>query len=172
MSWNTLHVISGQDLGTGSKPSSKDSPNNETMWVTVFYRLSASVLVTQMCPILCNPMVYSPLGSFVHGILQRRVLERVAIPFSRGSSWPGDRTWVSCTAGRFFTLWATGEAHCLLYKSLFLRISFVHFWSYRKKEGQITYSSPAFPLTSSKPHPYRKGIFFFFNQNENNNFMW
>ena len=49
-------------------------------------------------------------GSSVHGILQTRVLEWVAIPFSRGSSWPRDRTWVSYTAGRFFTLWASREA--------------------------------------------------------------
>ena len=49
-------------------------------------------------------------GSSVHGILQARILEWVAIPFSRGSSWPRDWTWVSCIAGRFFTIWATREA--------------------------------------------------------------
>ena len=46
------------------------------------------VLVTQSCPILCNPMDCSPPGSTVHGILQARILERVAIIFSRGSSQP------------------------------------------------------------------------------------
>ena len=40
----------------------------------------------------------------VHGILQARILEWIAIPFSRGSSWPRDRTQVSCMAGRFFTI--------------------------------------------------------------------
>ena len=50
---------------------------------------------------LCNPVDYSPPGSSIHRILQERVLERVAISFSRGSSWPRDATWVSCTAGRF-----------------------------------------------------------------------
>ena len=45
--------------------------------------------------------------SSVHGILHTRILEWVAIPFSRGSSQPGDRTRVSCIAGRFFTVWAT-----------------------------------------------------------------
>ena len=45
-------------------------------------------------------------GSFVHGILQARILEWLAIPFSRGSSWPKDQTQVSWTAGRFFTIWA------------------------------------------------------------------
>ena len=43
-------------------------------------------------------------------ILQARVLEWVAVLFSRGSSQPRDQTWVSCTAGRFFTVWATSEA--------------------------------------------------------------
>ena len=51
----------------------------------------------------------SPPGSSVHGILQARVLEWVAIPFSRGSSWPRDRTQVACTAGGIFMVWATRE---------------------------------------------------------------
>ena len=46
----------------------------------------------------------------VHGILQARILEGVALPFSRGSSQPRDQTQVSCIAGRFFTSWATREA--------------------------------------------------------------
>ena len=46
----------------------------------------------------------------VHGILQARILEWVAIPFSKGSSQPRDQTQVSCIAGRFFTSWATREA--------------------------------------------------------------
>ena len=41
----------------------------------------------------------------VHGILQARILEWVACPFSRGSSWPRNWTWVSCIAGGFFTNW-------------------------------------------------------------------
>ena len=49
-------------------------------------------------------------GSSVCGILQARVLECVAMPSSRGSSWPRDWTGVLCTAGRFFTVWGTGEA--------------------------------------------------------------
>ena len=56
---------------------------------------------------LCDPIDYSPQGSSVHGILQARVLEWVAISFSRGSSWPRDRTQVSCIVGRRFTVWAT-----------------------------------------------------------------
>ena len=45
----------------------------------------------------------------VHGISQPRILEWVAVSFSRGSSWLRDKTWGSCIAGRFFTIWATRE---------------------------------------------------------------
>ena len=67
------------------------------------------VLGTQSCPTLCNPMDYSLPGSSVHGILQARILEWVAIFFSKGSSLPRDWTWVSCIAGSFFIIWATRE---------------------------------------------------------------
>ena len=66
--------------------------------------------VTQLCPTLCNPMVCSPPGSSVHGILQARILECIAIFFPRGSYQPRNQTLVSCIAGRFFTNWATREA--------------------------------------------------------------
>ena len=49
---------------------------------------------------LCNPMDCSPPGSSVHGILQARVLEWVAISFSRGSSQPRDRTWAAAAAAK------------------------------------------------------------------------
>ena len=52
----------------------------------------------------------SPPCSSVHGISQVRILEWVPIPFSRGSSQPRDWTQISCTAGQFFTIWATREA--------------------------------------------------------------
>ena len=67
------------------------------------------VLVTQSCPTLCNPMDCSSLGSSVHGILQARTLEWVAIPLSR-SSWPRNQTEVSCIAGRLFIIQATRKA--------------------------------------------------------------
>ena len=57
----------------------------------------------------------SPPGSSVHGIFQARILEWVAIPISRGSSPPRDRTWVSCIAGRFFASCATREAQYMQY---------------------------------------------------------
>ena len=56
------------------------------------------VKVAQSCLTLCNPVGYT-----IHGILQARMLEWVAFPFSRGSSQPKDRTQISRIAGRFFT---------------------------------------------------------------------
>ena len=72
-------------------------------------------LVAQSCPSLCDPTDSSPPGSYVHGILQARILEWVAISFCRESSRPRDWTQVSCTGeqvsctGGFFTFYATRE---------------------------------------------------------------
>ena len=63
--------------------------------------------VTRSCPTLCDPMDCSLPGSSLHGILQARVLEWVAISFSRGYSRPRDRTGVYHIPGRRFDLWAT-----------------------------------------------------------------
>ena len=59
------------------------------------------------CVWLCDPVDCSPPGFSIHGILQARILEWVAISFSRGSSQPRDRTQVSRIASRRFNLWAT-----------------------------------------------------------------
>ena len=66
--------------------------------------------VVQSWLTLCNPIDCSLLGSSVYEISQARILEWVATPFSRGSSWPRNRTWVSCIARRFFIVWTTREA--------------------------------------------------------------
>ena len=60
--------------------------------------------VVQLCPTLCDPTDCSLQGSSVQGIFQAIVLEWVAISFSRGSSQPWDRTWVSCIVDRRFTV--------------------------------------------------------------------
>ena len=57
-----------------------------------FSKNKSVCLVAQSCPTLSNPVDCSPPGSSVHEILQARILEWVAISFSRGSSWPRDRT--------------------------------------------------------------------------------
>ena len=64
-------------------------------------------LVTQSYLTLYDPIDCSPSGSSVHGISQARILEWVALPFSRGSSWSREKTQVFCIAGRFFTILAT-----------------------------------------------------------------
>ena len=66
--------------------------------------------VAQLCPTLCDPMNCSLTGSSLHWILQARILEWVAISFSRGSSWHRDQTQVPRIAGRRFNSWATREA--------------------------------------------------------------
>ena len=76
--------------------------------ITPWHQLGAFFGV-QLCPTLCNLMDCSPPGSSVHGILQTRILEWVAMPSSRGASWPRNRIWVSCIAGRIFTIWATRD---------------------------------------------------------------
>ena len=70
--------------------------------------------IIQSYSTLCDPMDFT-----VHGILQARMLEWVAVPFSKGSSQPRDRTLVSRIAGGFFTSWATREAHVLYEVLLF-----------------------------------------------------
>ena len=82
--------------------------------------------VTQACPALCNPMNCSLPGSSIHGVFQARVLEWVAIAFSRRSSWLRDWTRASRIVGRRFTIWATREvyvsiADCSLIKGVWLR---------------------------------------------------
>ena len=59
------------------------------------------MLVAQSCLILCDPMDYGPTGSSVHGFLQARILDWVAIPFSRISYWPRDQIWLSCICRQF-----------------------------------------------------------------------
>ena len=76
---------------------------------------------------LCYPMDGSLPGSSVHGIFQARVLEWVAISFSRGSSPPRDRTQVFHIASRCFTLWATREATYTLF-FIFSSIMVYHGW--------------------------------------------
>ena len=84
-------------------------------------------LVAQSCLTLWDPVNCSLPGSSVHGIIQARILEWVAIPFSRGSSQPRDWTQVSYTAGRFFTIWSPREAPllCVHFPLLQCRVMYV-----------------------------------------------
>ena len=86
----------------------------KTKWstLTTLY-VCVCVCVCELLMSLCDLMDCSPPGSSVHGILQARILGLVAISFSRASSLPRDQTQVFWIAGRFFTVWATREAHPL-----------------------------------------------------------
>ena len=75
------------------------------LWTRESESISCSAVSASLRPRDC-----SPPGSSLHGILQARKLEWVAIPFSRWSSPPRDWTQISCTWSRFFTIWATKEA--------------------------------------------------------------
>ena len=66
--------------------------------------------ITQSCPTLFDPMGCSPPSPSAHGISQTGILEWVSISFSREPSQPMDQIQVSCTAGRFYIIWATREA--------------------------------------------------------------
>ena len=87
--------------------------NLGSLWTRVL-RFPICVYSSLHCIGLCNSMDCNPPGSSVHGLLQTRILEWVAILFSKGSSWPRDWTWVSCIASSFFTVWATREARDFL----------------------------------------------------------
>ena len=63
-----------------------------------YYLVKVKMLATQLCLILCDPMDCNLPGSSVHGILQARILEWVAIPYCRGSSQSRYQTWISCIA--------------------------------------------------------------------------
>ena len=100
-----------------------------------------------------------PPGSSVHGILQIRILEWVAFLFSRGSSWPRDRTWVSCTACRFFTVWASRKP-IVKVKSLSRVLLFVTPWTIAYQappsmgfSRQEYWSALLFPSPGDLPNP-------------------
>ena len=80
-----------------------------TRTMELFLDYNKMCLVPQLCPTLCSPMDCSLPVCPDHGILQERILKGVAIPFSRGSSWPSVQTCISYISGRFFTIWAIEE---------------------------------------------------------------
>ena len=84
-------------------------------WLKLYIKSESEV--SQSCPTLCNPVDCSLPGSSAYWILQARILEWVAVFFSRGSSKPRDQTQVSHIAGRCFNLWVTREAPCFKSKT-------------------------------------------------------
>ena len=103
--FSSLHFVL-QMCGFNFKNSMKTPP-----WVSKLYHIIVC-MCAQSCPTFCDPVDYIPLGSFLHGIFQARILEWVAISSSRGSSPPRDQTHVSCNpavSGGFFTTEPTGK---------------------------------------------------------------
>ena len=83
------------------------------------FHLYGCMLVAQLCPALCDAMDCNPPCSSVHGILHARILEWVAIPFSRRSSQRRYRTWVSCVPGDFLSSEPPGKPTFILTPDLF-----------------------------------------------------
>ena len=106
--------------------------------------------VAQSCPTLCDPVDCNQLGFSVHGILQAKILEWIAISFSRGSSRPRDRTWVSLIGGRCFKLWATREVHGW-FKSMRSTTGSAQDW-YISCTWQFLLSILLYPISSSLSH--------------------
>ena len=107
-------ILQGIFLTQGSNPRLLHWQVILYCWTTWKAPFCYCCSVAKLCPTLWDPMDWRMPGSSVHGILQARILEWVASPFSRGSSRPRDRTWGSCIAGRFFTVWASREALMML----------------------------------------------------------
>ena len=113
--WTCLQRRNGDaDVGNGLVERGGKERLGQTEKVVLMYIHSLTLKVTQMCLTLWDLMNYSPPGSSVHGISQAKILRWVAIPISRRSSQSRDQTWVSFIAGRFFTIWTTKEAPCML----------------------------------------------------------
>ena len=113
------------------------------------------MMYAQSCPTLCSPMDCSPPGSFVHSISQVRILEQVAISFSRGSSWPGIKPVSPTLADGFFTTEPPGKHWVVLVPgSLFQRQTLVTrrghtAWkSHWRKPDSSWVPKPFFYLTS------------------------
>ena len=93
-----VKVAEGSDVANQLTLKQGDCPglSRWTNVITMHVQVCVRAKWLQSCLTLCDPMNCSPSGSSVHGILQARILEWVAVPFSRGSSRPVDRTWASC----------------------------------------------------------------------------
>ena len=112
--------------------------------------MEVEVLVAQECPTLGDPMDCSPPNFSVHGILQARILEWVAIPFCRRSSWPRDWTQFSHIAGRFFIQESPGRAISSVQLLSHVRL-FATLWiAARQASLTITNSRSSLKLTSIK----------------------
>ena len=135
-------------------------------WATRVSLGNCCCLVTQSCLIVCSPMEWGPPGSSVRGIFQARILEWVAISFSRGSSQPRNQTRIFCIADIHFTVWATREAILSTNSTYFswcnnttetciICIFLKYMWSihHNKPYGRLWYS-PQLEMTETCTHAF------------------
>ena len=109
------------------------------------------VLVTQSCPTLCDPVDCRPAGSSVHRIFQARILEWVAIPFSWVFFPTQGTNWISCIAGRIFTVWATrGKKRQISYDITYM-------WNPKKWYKWTYLQNRKRPTDTENKHSYQKG---------------
>ena len=111
-------------------------------------------LVAQLCLTLCNPIDCSPPGSSVHGNSPGKNTGVVAMPSSRGSFQPRDWTQVSCIAGGFFTIWATGKAHYTTISSVQFSRSVMSesLWPHESQHARPPCPSPLPEFTQTHVH--------------------
>ena len=109
--------------------------------------------VVQSCPALCDPMDCSLTGFSIREIFQARILEWVAISFSRGSSQPRDWTLVSHTAGRLFTIWATRMRPTPNTFLIFLLTKF-NWWALSSQHPYFLYSGESSDNSGTQIHNY------------------
>ena len=124
----------GEGNGNPFQCSCLENPRDGGAWWAAVYGIaqsrtqlnrlssrSSTIIFNVICWSLNHVQLFAIPWTIAHqdslsiGILQATILERVVIPFSGRSSWPRDRTWVSCTSGRFFTIWATGALTIFIY---------------------------------------------------------
>ena len=123
---STMHRIVLWVLGSG-----------DLFLATFLFHLLVLCLVAQTCPTLCDPMDCSLPGSSVHRLFQARILEWVAISFSRRSFQPRDQTWVSCITGRFSTTEPPGKPKaCIMFMHLPCRDSIKQCLVFYSKEAR------------------------------------
>ena len=108
--WISSHASKAEELTSQSSFGVKVGVHGLTKIGDLIHMLGfqgeSERLVVQSCLTLCDPMDHSLPDSSVHGILQARTLQWVAISSSRGSSRPRDQNQASCIAGRLFIIWA------------------------------------------------------------------
>ena len=91
-------------------------------------------------------------GSSIHGVLQARILQWIAIPFSRGSSRSRNWTQVSCIAGRFFVIWATRETLTIVVEISLFFWSFLFALTFSSRLESLLIPSPIIPHLPTHPH--------------------